>query len=135
VPLVISGAGVTRRGEREDALVVASDLYATIAELAGVPGARRGDSFSLVPLLTSATAASGRTLLFTEMCAGASFYAIGDERYKLSSSNGNRALYDLVADPREQTNRFGDPAFAAVQGRLSAELTVLAQGATAGCLN
>jgi arylsulfatase A-like enzyme len=135
VPLVISGAGVARRGEREDALVVASDLYATIAELAGIPGARRGDSFSLVPLLSNSTATSGRTLLFTEMCTSASFYAIGDERYKLSSSNGIRALYDLVADPREQTNRFGDPVLAAVQGRLTAELTALAQGATAGCLN
>ena len=100
-----------------------------------IPGGRVGDSFSLVPLLTSAGASSGRTLLFTEMCASSDFYAIADERYKLSSINGGRALYDLVADPREQTNRYGEPALAAAQGRLSAELVSLAQGATEGCLD
>ena len=35
VPMIISGRGVSRTGEREDALVSSVDLFATIANLAG----------------------------------------------------------------------------------------------------
>jgi arylsulfatase A-like enzyme len=134
VPLVVAGPGVTRRGEREDNLVVATDLYATLAELSGIPASNVGNSYSLVPLLTDASATTGRSVSFSEMCnGGQAFYAVRDDRYKLSFNNGTWQLYDLVSDPREATNRFNDPALAGVRTVLEAELTSLAQSAQFGC--
>ena len=49
VPLLVSGAGVTRHGAREDALVVATDMFATIAEVAGAGTPGMTDTFSIVP--------------------------------------------------------------------------------------
>jgi arylsulfatase A-like enzyme len=134
VPLVVAGAGVTRRGEREDQLVVATDLYATLAELAGIPVSEVGNSFSLVPLLTDAAATTGRTTSFSEMCNGTqAFYAVRDERYKLSYNNGTWGLYDLVGDPMEATNRFNDATLAGTRTALQAEIATLQQSAQFGC--
>jgi arylsulfatase A-like enzyme len=134
VPLVVSGAGVTRRGERDASLVAAPDLYATIAELAGIPVSEAGNSVSLVPLLSDAAATTGRTTSFSEMCSGTqAFYAVRGERYKLSYNNGTWGLYDLVGDPMEATNRFNDATLAAERTALEAELTVLRQSAQFGC--
>ena len=38
--MIVSGAGIERQGEREEALVHVADIYATILELAGaeLPG-------------------------------------------------------------------------------------------------
>jgi arylsulfatase A-like enzyme len=134
VPLVVSGAGVTRHGEREDQLVVATDLYATLAELGGIPAGEIGNSFSFAPLLTDAAAATGRTVSFSEMCNGTqAFYAVRNERYKLSYNNGTWGLYDLVSDPMEATNRFADATLAGVRTMLEAEIASLRQSAQAGC--
>ena len=35
VPMIVSGAGVTRAGQREGALINTTDLFATVADLAG----------------------------------------------------------------------------------------------------
>jgi arylsulfatase A-like enzyme len=51
VPVIVAGAGVTRRG-REDNLFVTSDIYATILDVAGVPVGHVNDSYSLTPLFT-----------------------------------------------------------------------------------
>lgn len=134
VPLVVSGPGVTRRGEREDHLVVATDLYATLAELSGIPVSAVGNSYSLVPLLTGAASTTGRTVSFSEMCNGAqAFYSVRNDRYKLSFNNGTWQLYDLVSDPLEATNRFNNAAFAAVRTELESELASLQQSAQFGC--
>jgi arylsulfatase A-like enzyme len=134
VPLVVSGAGVTRRGEREDHLVAAPDLYATLAELGGISVSAIGNSRSLVPLLTDAAATTGRTVAFSEMCSGTqAFYAVRDDRYKLAYNNGTWGLYDLSSDPMEATNRFNDAALGGVRTVLQAELSSLAQSAQFGC--
>jgi arylsulfatase A-like enzyme len=134
VPLVVAGPGVDRRGERDAALVVSSDLYATIAELGGIPVSQINDSYSLVPVLRTAGASSGRTISFSEMCNGTqAFYAVRDARYKLSYNNGTWGLYDLVADPVEATNRYNDATLAAVRTALQAEIATLRQSATSGC--
>jgi arylsulfatase A-like enzyme len=133
VPLFVTGPGVTRAGAREDALVVATDLYATLAELSGVPVSQVANSFSLVPLLADAGAVTGRTFAFTEMCTTQKFYAIKNDRHKLMNNNGAWALYDLVADPLETTNRYNDASLAGVRATLEAELLALEQSAQDGC--
>ena len=65
VPLVISGYGVERENEREDALVTATDLFATIAELAGAEDTQINDSTSFAQLLSNDDATTN-DLVFSE---------------------------------------------------------------------
>jgi hypothetical protein len=68
------------------------------------------------------------------MCNGTqAFYAVRNERYKLSYNNGTWGLYDLVSDPMEATNRFADATLAGVRTVLEAEIASLRQSAQAGC--
>jgi arylsulfatase A-like enzyme len=131
VPLVIAGAGVTRRG-REDALFVTTDLYATVLDLAGVNVSRVNDGYSIKPLLSDEHASSGRTHSYSEIGRNANHrYAIRDRRFKLLRTNGVWGLYDLETDPLETTNLYNSPAHTAVRQSLEAELAALKVGASA----
>ena len=134
VPMMVAGAGVTRKG-REAALVNGVDLYATIAAVAGIPITRANDGYSIAPLFTDAGASTGRDYAFTEFCTGnVARFAIRDKKYKLIFDNAvGWGLFDLLEDPRETNNVYDKPAFAAVQTRLKAELDKLKASATRGC--
>jgi arylsulfatase A-like enzyme len=134
VPLVIAGAGITRAG-REPALVNGTDLYATIAAIAGIPVQHVNDSHSIVPLFTDARASTGRDYAFTEFCTAQSArFAIRDRRHKLIYDNASGwGLYDLQEDPAEAGNLYDKPASAAVQKKLAAELARLKAAASKGC--
>jgi len=134
VPLIVAGAGVTRRG-REDDLVVTNDLFATILELTGIPASHVEDSYSIKPLLSDETAPSGRTHAFTETASAdgkTQRYAVRDTRFKLVSNNKVRELYDLIADPLETTDLYSSGPHAAVRASLEAEIAALAPNAPAG---
>jgi arylsulfatase A-like enzyme len=126
VPLIIAGAGVTRRG-REDDLFVSTDIYASILELAGVQVSQVNDSYSFKPLLTDAGATNGRTHSFSEVSNGTSQrrYAVKDKRYKFIRNLADRELYDLVADPLETTNLYANLSHAAVRLSLEAQIDAL----------
>jgi arylsulfatase B len=132
VPLIVTGAGVTRRG-REDDLFVSADLYASILDLAGVPVSHVNNSYSFKPLLTDEAATNGRTYSFSETSTGTSQrrYAIKDKRFKLLSNLGQWELYDLVADPLESNNLVASAPHAAVLATLQAEIARLREDATA----
>jgi arylsulfatase A-like enzyme len=138
VPIVIAGAGVTRKNAREDALVVSTDLFDTIAALADIPAdainAQVNNSFNLVPLFTQGGASTGRDYSFSELCGpqGRRF-AVRDTRYKLLSDNGQWGLYDLQSDPMESKNLYGQPAVAAAQAGLAARIASLKAAAKFGC--
>lgn len=123
VPLLVAGAGVTRRG-REDQLFVTTDLYATILELAGVSVSQVNNSYSFKPLLGDASASSGRTHSFTEVSAGTTQrrYAIKDKRFKLVSNLQQRELYDLVSDPLESNNLYASSEHGAALASLEQEI-------------
>jgi arylsulfatase B len=133
VPLIVTGAGVTRRG-REDDLFVTTDVYASVLDLAGVPVSQVNDSYSFEPLLSDEAATNGRTHSFTEVSSGTSQrrYAIKDKRYKLISNLGQPELYDLVADPLETTNLYASQPHSAVLATLQAEIAALRAEAPAG---
>ena len=133
VPLIVTGAGVTRRGRADD-LVVTSDLYATILSLTGIQVSHVNNSYSITPLLSNAAATSGRTHSFSETSSGTSNrrYALKDRRYKIVSNLGKRELYDLVSDPLETTNLYSSAAHAAVRASLEAEIDGLAADARPG---
>jgi len=123
VPLIIAGAGVTRRG-REDDLFVTTDVYASVLDLAGVDVSHVNNSYSVKPLLSDEAATNGRTHSFTEVSNGTNNrrYAVKDKRFKLIANLQARELYDLVADPLETTNLYTDPSYAAVLSTLEAEI-------------
>jgi arylsulfatase B len=133
VPLIVAGAGVTRKG-REDNLFVTSDLYATILDLAGVPVSHVNDSYSVKPLFADEAASSGRALSFAEVSNGTSqrHYGLRDSRFKLVSNLGQLELYDLVNDPHEAIDLYQSAQHAAVRAALEAEIAVLRAGAAPG---
>lgn len=107
VPMIISGRGVTRMGEREDALVSSVDLFATIANLAGAGTTAFNDSLSFADLI-SGVGPGPRSYAYTEVVSenlNRDEWAIRNDRYKLMRQLPRpEELYDLQADPMEQDN-------------------------------
>ena len=123
-PLVVSGAGVTRSGQRESALVNSVDLFSTIAQLGGSPVARWHDSESFAALLSD-PAASKRTEAYSEYFGSdrpaLHGWTIRDERFKLIVyDSGQRRLFDLANDPAElrDLSASSDPAAQQALSRL-----------------
>ena len=107
VPMIISGRGVTRMGEREDALVSGVDLFATIANLAGTGTTEFNDSLNFADLLSSA-GSGPRSYAYAEVVSGdlgRDEWAIRNDQYKLMRQLPRpEELYDLQADPMEREN-------------------------------
>jgi len=105
VPMIVAGAGVTRRGEREAALINTTDLFATIADLAGTGITQSGDSISFLPLLVGAPGQL-RDFIYAEFHDDyrkwRNGWAIRDGRYKLIQFGSGHRLFDLIEDPFEK---------------------------------
>lgn len=127
VPLIVAGKGVTRHGQREEALVNSTDLFATIASIAGIGPEDTDqwpeDSVSAVPLLTS-TPTTSRQHAYSELFGSpgsrgrqAEGHAIRNERWKLMETVGNgEQLFDLSNDPYEQNDLLQSNRLAADAG-------------------
>ena len=106
VPLFVSGKGVQRTGNDYN-LLTSTDLFSTIAQLAGVDSDEIHDSKSFMNLLT--TDDGQRAFQYSEMeSPNASKWAISNGDYKLIvRANGAQELYDLLSDPYESENLIG----------------------------
>jgi arylsulfatase A-like enzyme len=105
VPLVVSGAGVTRLGEREDALIVTTDFFATIAELAGSNATNIYDSESIADSF-SGSGFVGRSVAYVGYSSvDLDGWAVRNATHKLiqTASNGQE-MYDVSVDIGETTN-------------------------------
>lgn len=128
VPLLVTGPGLRTEQKRYDPITTV-DLTATILDLAKaraphladgtsrVPTLLEGDQGWSAPVVTEAVfTARGRDPLFTDL---RSTIGIRVSRYSYTRYRGGDAeLYDLVEDPREDTNVADDPAYAAVRRAL-----------------
>lgn len=107
VPMLVSGKGVTRQGAREASLVTSTDLFSTIAGLAGANADTYEDSFSFEHTFTTASTGM-RSYSYTEILsdiANKSGYTIRNEQYKLIKlDSGVERMYDLLNDPFESNN-------------------------------
>ena len=105
VPLFASGAGVSRQGEREAALVTSTDLYSTIAEITGAGATAPADSVSFAATLASQDSGA-RNFAYSEIQGvDGSGYTVRDATYKLIVfSDGTEELYNVASDPDEGTN-------------------------------
>ena len=122
-PLIVSGKGVSRINDRDSSLISSTDLFSTIAEIAGLNLPRYEDSYSFKPLLTKDTTHS-KTINYSESLnlnnSNNSGYAIRDTQYKLIQlNNGTQMLYNLKTDPYEASNLISE--------ELTPELTLVLQ--------
>lgn len=104
VPLIISGKGVNRTGEKAFELIHITDLYATILEAAGIDlNGGIYNSKSFVHLLGDSSG-TNRKFNYTEIKNNLEdVYAIRNEQYKLivDEINNTEELYDLFTDSLE----------------------------------
>ncbi len=125
VPMFIAGKGVTRTGA-DDHLLTGTDLFATIAEIAGIGVAQIHDSRSFKSLLTQSS--DLRSYQYSEINNDNSdSWTIRNSRFKLIvEANGGEALYDLVNDPYEQVDLLdGTLAADAANAKLELEAELL----------
>ncbi|WP_299017849.1 sulfatase-like hydrolase/transferase [uncultured Polaribacter sp.] len=110
VPMIISGKSVARVNEVETSLVQATDLHATILELAGVQllGGTE-NSLSLKPTLTSQNQIKRQILYSDYESGGVEAWATRNATYKLiENENGNEEFYNIVEDIKEENNLIGN---------------------------
>ncbi len=103
VPMIISGKGVSRKGEREESLIHAADLYATIIEMAGIELSNGiYNSLSFHHLLNNEQGAT-RNYNYSELSdANNGGWTIRSKEYKLINfSNGSQEFYNLLSDSLE----------------------------------
>lgn len=127
VPMFVTGAGVGRTGF-DDNLICSTDLFSTIADLAGVSDPDRHDSKSFEILLNSESEL--RDFQYSELDNGTrDLWAISNGKYKLIvNANGNEELYDLSSDPYENvdlTDGTLSTEAANAKAELEAELLVI----------
>ena len=102
-PMFISGPGVNRRGVDTN-LITGTDLFSTIAEIAGISVEEIHDSKSFKSLLS--TSGQIRNYQYAEMDTGIiDAWTISNGEFKLLvGANGNEEMYDLSNDPYETNN-------------------------------
>ncbi|MCF2875802.1 MULTISPECIES: sulfatase-like hydrolase/transferase [unclassified Tenacibaculum] len=132
IPMIIGGKGVTRFNQTEDALINLTDLFATIADIAGVSVSSIHDSRSFKSLLTQNTNDNSRDYTFIEdgNDDGTVDYTIRNATHKyILYNDGSEALFNLASDPFENTNFMNanqlplSAANSAMKDELSAKLT------------
>lgn len=103
VPMFISGNSVSRTGT-DNNLITSTDLFATIAQIAGSSTSEIHDSKSFKSLFTEST--NIRDYQYSELVDGADDeWTISNGTYKLIvNSLGMEELYNLVNDPYENNN-------------------------------
>jgi arylsulfatase B len=115
VPLLVSGPGVSGVGERESALVNTTDLFGTIASLAGVNVSEVNDSISFADLLSGEPEYERGFQYSERLTETAEEWAVSDGEFKLiESSQGDTEFYQLSNDPYESEDLVANgtaPAF------------------------
>lgn len=104
VPAIIRVPGVTAPGSRSDALIIGTDLFTTLAHIAGTepPADRAIDGVDVSAAFAGDTLAD-RTLLWALEAADGPDFAIrhGDWKLLIDDQKEASALYDLGKDPLE----------------------------------
>jgi arylsulfatase A-like enzyme len=105
VPMVIAGKGVTRVNSRDHSLITVTDLYATIAEIAGIESQQVHDSTSFANLLSDESASS-KSYVYTEFESDQTTgWSVRSSTHKLIEyQDGTQEVYLLTDDFAEQDN-------------------------------
>lgn len=105
-PLFVCGPGVLRKGV-DDNLITSTDIFATIAEIAGVKVKSIHDSHSFKHLLHKK--GHHRDFQYSEMNDGkVNAWVISNGKYKLfTHADGHEEFYSLLEDPYEYNDLIG----------------------------
>jgi len=135
IPLLIRYPPLIKPGTTLDPLVLSIDLAPTLLAACGVAVPESVHGRSLVPLLAGEPWPARTSFLIEHFSDNVfprmrqmGYQAVRTERWKYIhyvDLPGSDELYDLAADPYEQTNRIADPADAATLESLKAELAWL----------
>jgi arylsulfatase A-like enzyme len=126
VPLMIAAPGMAGNGRSCPQPVQSIDLYATLAELCGLPLPAGGEGTSLRPLLHHPEAPWGQPAYSVWSEDGTTLHgvAVRTEQWRFvdygPAGSWGAMLFDVHADPLELTNLANDPRHAAVRAELSA---------------
>mgnify|MGYP001285863313 FL=1 len=104
--MIISGLGVSRINQTENALINTTDLFATILDIAGINNNDINDSKSFKGLLSDKNSFN-RDYVYSEIgkSTGGSDYTIRNATHKyIKFDHGNEALYNLSKNPFENPN-------------------------------
>lgn len=108
MPLFVSGKGVERKGS-DNNLITSTDIFATIAEIAGVDVVEINDSKSFKSLFSEKK--SIRKYQYAEMKNEKNdAWTISNGTYKLLVfADGEEEMYHLINDPYEKSNILNSP--------------------------
>jgi arylsulfatase len=121
VPLIVKPAVSGFRGRAEDAMVFNIDVAATCLSAAGAPIPENMDSQDVSPFWHCPDETKRRGALYME---AAGLRAVRTEQWKLVHYHGRvyGEMYDLVNDPWEINNLWGNPYYADIKQQLSSVL-------------
>jgi choline-sulfatase len=125
VPALFMQPGRIAPAVRDD-LVSGYDVFPTLLDYLGVadPAPRKRPGTSFRSLLENGASATERDVVVYDEYGPVRMVRTREWKYVHRSPDGPHELYDLASDPAERTNRFGDPASAAMvsalRGRLDA---------------
>jgi arylsulfatase A-like enzyme len=142
VPLVIRGPGLPKGVDLQQ-LVSNQDLAPTILHAARARPGLVQDGISLLRLMHHRNLEPGRDLLIEGLYRGppfggfpgVSFAGVRTRQwFYVEYSNGQRELYDLIADPFELKNHDLDPHYAGIEADLARRLAALRTCSGPSCL-
>jgi arylsulfatase A-like enzyme len=130
MPFIVRWPGRIQPGARVPQMIQNIDYAPTFLDAAGIPIPEDMQGESLVPLMEGRSPASWRSSIyyhyyeFPAVHMVAKHYGVRTERHKLVYyyETEEWELFDLETDPRELTNRYGDPAYDAITVDLKTEL-------------
>lgn len=137
IPLLLSGPGIPIG--TSDALVLNTDVPATIAEWAQATAGRTVDGRSLTPLVTDAHAFDHRVSFHSQVPDPTNpqhpggFGLQADQFSYFELDTGEKELYDRSVDPYETTNVVAVPQYAPVVAQLATILHGLTSCSGASC--
>ena len=129
VPFIVSGKGVTRSSATESMLVHTSDVFTTIASVAGVSNLPAVDGQDFSASFNTANVI-GRPYVYSESVDSVGHsWTVRNATHKLIElSDGTQLLYDLLSDPHEKVNLAGQANYQVVQTALNSFVDDLLQG-------
>jgi uncharacterized sulfatase len=120
IPMIVRWTSALPAGRTSAALVEHIDLFPTFLEAAGVEPSRRALGHSLLPLARGDVPAV-RAAAHSEL-GGEIMVRTHRHKYAVDRQGRGYLLYDLVADPGEQTNLIGHHDHAALERTLREDL-------------
>ncbi len=127
MPFLIRWPGTVKPGSRPEALIQNIDYAPTFLEAAGMPVPEEIQGLSIVPVLKDSTKAVRDSLYYAYYELGEhnvpQHYGVRTRTHKLFYIPSTREwqMFDLVKDPDEMTDVYGNPEYASIKKDLTAE--------------